>query len=92
MKNAAAVDFGNRSQIMRTGPSNRGAFRDEAMSANILLIEYERSSVDGVRNGLTGRGHRLEVAGDLNIAVDMCAHFEPKLVIITSELAPGAGR
>lgn len=56
------------------------------MSANILLIEYERSSVDEVRNAFTGRGHRLEVAGDLNAAVDTCAHFEPSLVIITSAL------
>jgi len=56
------------------------------MSVNILLIEYERSSVNEVRNALTGRGHRLEVAGDLNAAVDTCAHFEPKVVIITSAL------
>jgi TonB family protein len=31
-------------------------------------------------------GHRLEVAGDLNAAVEACAHFEPKIVIITSKL------
>jgi TonB family protein len=54
------------------------------VSANILLIEYEQSSVNLVRDALTGRGHRLEIAGDLNTAVDTCAHFEPKLVIITS--------
>ncbi len=58
------------------------------MSANILLIECERSSVDAVRAALTGRDHRLETAGDLNTAVDVCAHFEPKIVIITSSL-PG---
>jgi TonB family protein len=57
------------------------------MSANILLIEYEPSSVDGVRNAMTGQGHRLEVVGDLNAAVETCAHFEPKIVIITAELA-----
>ncbi len=56
------------------------------MSANILLIEYEQSSVDGVRNAIAGRGHRLEVAGDLDAAVETCAHFEPKIVIITSSL------
>jgi len=56
------------------------------MSANILLIEYEPSSVDGVRNAMAGQGHRLEVVGDLNAAVETCAHFEPKIVIITSEL------
>ena len=56
------------------------------MSANILLIEYERSSVNDVRNALTGKGHRLEIAGDLNGAVDVCAHFEPKIVILTSTL------
>ena len=56
------------------------------MNANILLIEYEQSSVDGIRNALAGQGHRLEVAGDLDAAVETCAHFEPKIVIITSEL------
>ena len=56
------------------------------MSANILLIEYERSTVEGVRNAIAGGGHRLEVAGDLNAAVEACAHFEPKIVIITSQL------
>jgi len=56
------------------------------MNADILLIEYEQSSVEGVRNAIAGRGHRLEVAGDLNAAVDACAHFEPKIVIITSVL------
>jgi len=56
------------------------------MSANILLIEYEQSSVDDFRNALAGRGHRLEVAGDLNAAVQVCAHFEPKIVAITSAL------
>ncbi len=56
------------------------------MSANILLIEYEKNSVDGVRNAIAGRGHRLEIAGDLNAAVETCAHFEPKIVIITSLL------
>ena len=55
------------------------------MSANILLIEYERRNVEEVRAALTGRGHRLEIAGDLNTAVDVCAHFEPKIVIIASE-------
>jgi len=56
------------------------------MNANILLIEYEQSSVNCVRNALAGRGHRLEVAGDLNTAVERCAHFEPKVVVITSVL------
>jgi len=56
------------------------------MNADILLIEYEQSSVEGVRNAIVGRGHRLEVAGDLNAAVDACAHFEPKIVIMTSVL------
>jgi TonB family protein len=56
------------------------------MSANILLIEYEQSSVDGVRNAIAGGDHHLKVAGDLNAAVEACAHFEPKIVIITSQL------
>jgi TonB family protein len=56
------------------------------MSANILLIEYERSSVDQVWSALTGRGYKIEVAKDLDAAVDICAHFEPRIVIITSVL------
>lgn len=58
------------------------------MSANILLIEYERGTVDEIRSALSGRGHRLEVVGDLDTAVQTCAHFEPKVVIITASL-PG---
>jgi TonB family protein len=58
------------------------------MRANILLIEYERRSVDQVRRALAETEHTLEVAGDLHRAVEICAHFEPRLVIITAEL-PG---
>lgn len=58
------------------------------MRANILLIEYERRSVDQVRRALAETEHTLEVAGDLFRAVEICAHFEPRLVIITAEL-PG---
>ena len=56
------------------------------MRANILLIEYERSTVDAVRAAIADDGHTLEVAGDLDSAVDVCAHFEPKVVVITSRL------
>ncbi len=56
------------------------------MAANILLIEYEQRYVDQIRTALADGGHRLEVAGDLNRAVTICAHFEPQLVIITSVL------
>ncbi|MEE4270892.1 MAG: TonB family protein [Thermoanaerobaculales bacterium] len=56
------------------------------MSANILLIEYEHDAAEEIRRILTGRGHRLEAAADLNAAVDVCAHFEPKLVIIASPM------
>jgi len=57
------------------------------MSANILVIEYEHDAAEEIRRVLTGRGHRLEAAADLNAAVDVCAHFEPKLVIIASPMA-----
>ncbi len=56
------------------------------MNAKILVIEYEPRYVDRVRKALTEVGHVLEVAGDLEAAVDRCAHFEPQLVIITSVL------
>ncbi len=56
------------------------------MRANILLIETEPSTVDGIQTAVTGAGHTLEVARDLDSAVDACAHFEPKVVIITSVL------
>ena len=58
------------------------------MRANILLIDYEHRSVDRVRRALAGTEHTLEIAGDLQKAVEICAHFEPRLVIITAEL-PG---
>jgi len=58
------------------------------MRANILLIDYERRSVDRVRRALAETEHTLEIASDLRRAVEICAHFEPRLVIITAEL-PG---
>jgi len=58
------------------------------MSSNILLVEYEQGRVDRLRQALSELNHRLEVAGDLNRAVEICAHFEPRLVIIASDL-PG---
>jgi len=56
------------------------------MKANILLIEYEPRYVERVRKALTEGGHQLEVAGDLDGAVEACARFEPHLVILTSVL------
>ncbi|MCK5375802.1 MAG: TonB family protein [Acidobacteria bacterium] len=56
------------------------------MSANILLIEYEPRYVEHVRTALADPAYRLEVVGDIDGAVDRCAHFEPILVIITSVL------
>ncbi|HSL19580.1 MAG TPA: response regulator, partial [Methylomirabilota bacterium] len=56
------------------------------MSANLLLIESDPTAVDRVRGALAGRGHRLEVAATLDAAVNACAHFEPRLVVLTSEL------
>ncbi|HOC42858.1 MAG TPA: TonB family protein [Thermoanaerobaculales bacterium] len=58
------------------------------MRANILLIDFDRRSVDRVRRALADSEHTLEIAGDLKRAVEICAHFEPRLVIITAEL-PG---
>jgi TonB family protein len=56
------------------------------MVGNILLVEYEQRYVDRVRAALSETGHRVEVAGDLDRAVDVCAHFEPHLVIMTAAL------
>lgn len=56
------------------------------MTAKILLIEYEPRYVERVRHALEDSGHRIEVAPDLDAAVDVCAAFEPQLVIITSVL------
>jgi len=56
------------------------------MSANILLIEYEPRYIDRVRKALAATDHRLEVVGDLDGAVQICAHFEPQLVVLTSVL------
>jgi TonB family protein len=56
------------------------------MASNILLVEYEQRYVDQIRGALTEAGHRVQVAGDLDRAVDICAHFEPDLVAITSVL------
>jgi TonB family protein len=56
------------------------------MSANILVIEYEPRYVDRVRTALAVPGHRVEIAGDLDQAVERCARFEPQLVVMTSVL------
>ncbi len=56
------------------------------MAANILLVEYEQRYVDQIRGALAGIVDRIEVAGDLDRAVAICAHYEPNLVIITSVL------
>ena len=42
------------------------------MKANILLIEYEPRYVERVRKALSEGGHQLEVAGDLDGAVEAC--------------------
>ena len=56
------------------------------MSANILVIEYEPRSVEHVRSALAGAGFHLEIAGNMDEAVNRCANFEPTVVIITSVL------
>ena len=56
------------------------------MSANILVVEYEPRYVEHVRKALAGPGFTLEIAGNLDDAVNLCASFEPAVVIITSVL------
>ena len=56
------------------------------MSANILVIEYEPRYVEHVRKALAGPGFTLEIAGNMDDAVNCCASFEPAVVIITSVL------
>ncbi len=58
------------------------------MSANILLIEYEPRYVERVQKALSGPDYVVEVAGDIDAAVNVCAAFEPRAVIMTSVL-PG---
>ncbi len=56
------------------------------MKAHVLLVEYEPRYVDRVTKALTGAGHEIRVAADLDQAVASCAHFEPHVVILTSVL------
>ena len=56
------------------------------MNANILVVEYEPRYVEHVRTALAESGPRLEIASNLDEAVNGCANFEPTLVIITSVL------
>ncbi len=56
------------------------------MSANILVVEYEPRYVEHVRKALAGPDYRLEIAGNMDQAVNRCADFEPSVVIITSVL------
>jgi TonB family protein len=56
------------------------------MSANILVVEYEPRYLEHVRAALTDDSFRLEIAGNLDDAVNRCAHFEPTIAIITSVL------
>jgi TonB family protein len=56
------------------------------MSANILVIEYEPRYVEHVRKALAGPDFTLEIAGNMDDAVNRCASFEPAVVVITSVL------
>ncbi len=56
------------------------------MKAHVLLVEYEPRYVERVKKALTGAGHEIKVAADLDQAVASCAHFEPHVVILTSVL------
>ena len=56
------------------------------MSATILVIEYEPRYVEHVRKALAGPDFHLEIAGNMDDAVNRCANFEPAVVIITSVL------
>jgi len=56
------------------------------MSASILVVEYEPRYVEHVRKALAGPDFHLEIAGNIDDAVNRCANFEPAVVIITSVL------
>ncbi len=56
------------------------------MNANILVIEYEPRYVEHVRQALAGPDFHLEIAGNTDSGVNLCASFEPAIVIITSVL------
>jgi TonB family protein len=71
---------------MKSGSSVAPPLEKDVMAANILLVEYEQRYVDQIRGALAGIVDRIEVAGDLDRAVAVCAHFEPSMVIITSVL------
>ena len=58
------------------------------MSINILLVECDQGRADSVLDALMPSDHQVEVAQDLNGAVEICAHFEPRLVVIADDL-PG---
>ncbi len=56
------------------------------MNANILVIEYEPRYVEHLREALAGPDFHLEIAGNTDDAVNLCASFEPAVVIINSVL------
>jgi len=56
------------------------------MNANILVVEYEPRYVEHVRTALAESALRLEIASNMDEAVNKCAGFEPTLVIMTSVL------
>jgi len=56
------------------------------MNASILVIEYEPRYVEHLREALDGPDFHLEIAGNTDDAVNLCASFEPAIVIITSVL------
>ncbi len=58
------------------------------MSINILLVECDQERAKGVFEVLDSPDHQVEVAEDLNAAVKICAHFEPRVVVIADDL-PG---
>ncbi len=58
------------------------------MSINILLVECDQGRAESVLDALMSSDHEVEVAEDLNGAVEICAHFEPRVVMIADDL-PG---
>jgi len=71
---------------MKLDSSIRLGLEDGEMSANILLIEYEPRYVERVQEALKASDSRLEIAADVDAAVERCAEFEPQVVIMTSVL------
>jgi len=74
---------------MKLGLPSRAPSEKGLMRANILLIDYEHRSVESRPAGAgRDRSTPLRSRATCRRRSEICAHFEPRLVIITAEL-PG---